>query len=396
MLTMVHANSARVENSVLRVDRKFHLGMQSYVERISEPIVSIHRASFPGEQLMDAIEVPCDSLGYQVITIRTDAHGKPVPEDMSTLDQQIRRSRLVYGYGGGFGATAIARDAGVPYILVLEYDLQTEITVTASQVTSRVRKGVRALRRVAGFVSSDIGEMARAYGLHCNGYPVFDQSRWFNGNRLLYLDSRMAVDMVISESDLVRRLAGRSSRPLRLLYSGRYEPMKGAADAVRVGLECVRRGIDIEMHCYGQGSLSAEMRKLATDCGALIHIHDAIPYPELVKISQGFDVFVCCHIQSDPSCTYLESFGAGLPIVGYANRMWRRLRVASGVGFASPMGHPAAVVDDIERLAADHSMLSRMSEDARQFAVDHAFETEFGRRIDDLNAVLTRLKPVSI
>ena len=391
MLTMVHTNPARVDHGVLRVDRKFHLGMKSYVEQIVEPIVSIHPASAPNEQTMDAIEVPCRSLGYQIVTVRTDGHGRPVPDDLAKIEQQIRGSRLVYG--GGFGTTAIARQMGVPYILVLEYDLQTQITVTTSQVSSRARKSVRAMRRVAGYVSTDIADMVRAHGLHCNGYPVFDQSGRFNGNRLLYLDSRMSRSMVISEDDLAHRLAGRFGRPLRLLYSGRYEPIKGAADAVRVGLECLRRGLDVEMHCYGQGSLAPQMARLAAESGSRIHVHDAVPYPELVKISQGFDIFVCCHVQSDPSCTYLESFGAGLPIVGYANRMWRRLSAESGAGFASPMARPAAVVDNIQRLAADFSMLSRMSAGARRFAADHAFEEEFARRVGDLNAVLARSGP---
>jgi len=388
MLTMVHANPARLEGDVLRVDRKFHLGMRSYAQRIAAPIVSIHPASLPGEQTMDAIEVPCKELGYQVITLRTDGHGNPVPDDMPKLAQQIQKSQLVYG--GGFGATECARRAGIPYILVLEYDVQTQVIVTASQVSNPIRKAARAARRVFGFVMSDISDMTRAYGLHCNGYPVFDQSRPFNRNRLLYLDSRMSADMIIARAELEGRLAGRTGRPLRLLYSGRYEPMKGAVDAVRVGLECLRQGLDIEMHCYGQGSQAEEMRRLAAGAGPRISIHDAVPYPELVEISRTFDVFVCCHIQSDPSCTYLESFGAGLPIVGYANRMWRRLNEESGVGFASAIGDPARVAGDVARLAADSALMSRMSEGARRFAADHTFEAEFERRIDDLNETLAR------
>ena len=386
MLTIVHANPASVIDGVLRVDRKFHLGMQSYVDGIKESIVSIHPASSPGQQTMDAIEVRCETLGYKVITMRTDDRGQLVREDLTTLKQQIHRSRLVYGHG--FGASAVARKAGVPYILVLEYDLQTQIIISASQVTGRLRKIARAARLAAKHMS-EIVQMLGAHGIHCNGFPIFDQTRWFNSNRLLYLDSRMSADMVISKEHLASRLAGRAGRPLRLLYSGRYEPMKGASHAVLVGLECLRRGLDIEMHCYGQGSLATEMKQLAARSGSRIHVHEMVPYPALVKISRDFDVFVCCHIQSDPSCTYLESFGAGLPIVGYANRMWQRLSAESGVGCFSAVGRPGDVVNDIQRLAGDFEMLSTMSEDARMFAIDHAFEREFGRRIDALNAVLS-------
>jgi len=229
--------------------------------------------------------------------------------------------------------------------------------------------------------------MRSAHSLHCNGYPIYDATRRYNANSLLYLDSRMSADMIIPQQELDARLATRVGHPLRLLFSGRYERMKGADDAVRVAVECLRRGLDVEMHFYGQGSLRGEMELIAATAQrpGRIFIHDAVPYTELVTISRSFDLFVCCHIQSDPSCTYLESFGAGLPIVGYANRMWRRLRETSGAGLASPMGSPAKVVDDVEKVLLNSEVLSTMSKKALAFAQQHCFELEFRKRTDALN-----------
>jgi glycosyltransferase involved in cell wall biosynthesis len=166
--------------------------------------------------------------------------------------------------------------------------------------------------------------------------------------------------------------------------------MKGVADAVKVAVEGLRRNLDIEMHFYGQGACRDEMQRIAAQAAqpGRIHIHDAVPYPELVKISKTFDVFVCCHIQSDPSCTYLESFGAGLPIVGYANRMWRRLSENSGAGLRSPLGRPALVADDVQRLYDDFQLLSTLSVKAVAFAREHHYEIEFGKRIGALNAAI--------
>jgi len=203
----------------------------------------------------------------------------------------------------------------------------------------------------------------------------------------------MCKDMLIGESRLDERLSDHRDRAVRLLYSGRYEPLKGAVDAARVARECVKRGLNIEMHCYGQGSCGPEMRDIASDsvCCGKVHVHDAIPYPELVEVSRSFDAFVCCHVQSDPSCTYLESFGAGLPIVGYDNRMWRRLQHDSLAGLSSPIGDPGKVAENIERLLSEDGMLVEMSKRARSFAAEHTFEIEFKRRTDDLNAALNAL-----
>ena len=391
MLTMMHSNSARIDNGMLRVDRKFLTGMQLYAEHIDLPLMTIHPEMDTANQTMDLVEVPCRDLGFEVRIIKKNADPR---ETKAWLQQQIKRSQLVYG--SGFGSAQIARQLGIPYILVLECDLRTQIMVTAMQVESLARRSIRSLRCIAQYISHDIGAMRGARALHCNGYPVYDESRQFNQNQLLYLDSRMSADMVITEKKLDDRLQQRRDRPLRLLFSGRYERVKGADDSVRVALECMKRDLDIELHTYGQGSLRDTMRELSRQSPAAnrIHIHDAISYPDLVQRSGEFDLFVCCHIQSDPSCTYLESFGAGLPIVGYANRMWQRLSESSACGYASPMGRPSAVADNVAHLIANPEMLSDMSRQARAFALNHTFEHEFSLRTDAIKQELAGIREV--
>jgi glycosyltransferase involved in cell wall biosynthesis len=388
MLTMVHGNAARIDGRMLKIDRKFHVGMQACLEVIRAPILSVHAESVPGAQTMDLVEIPLEQLGYRVMTLKIDDARRPLPSERNRLREQIAQSRLLYG--GGFESQKMAQALGVPYILILECDLHAQIMVTATQVSNVARQGVRAVRSALRYATSDIPDMCRAHSLHCNGYPTFDDSRWFNSNRLLYLDSRMSSDQVIPEDRLEARLSRRAGRPLRLLFSGRYEPLKGADDVVRVAIDCIKQGLDVEMHCYGQGSLRAEMERLAAQAegGTKIQIHDAIPYPELVELSRTFDLFVCCHTQGDPSCTYLESFGAGLPVVGYGNRMWRRLNEESRVGFWSPIGQPQAVVDDIKKLASEFATLAAMSARARRFAIEHTFEREFKLRTDAINSAL--------
>lgn len=387
MLTMVHNNRAYVENNVFSVDRKFHLGMEAYARGVRSPILSIQPENKLGSPIMDRIEVPCAELAYSVMTVKTDNAMRPLNNERERLRDVVLRSRLVYG--GGLGTAEMAARAGVPYILTREYDLQTEIRVATSQVSSSLRRAIRALKSTFRYASG-IPVMSRAAQLHCNGYPIFDATKWFNNKRLLYLDSRMSADMVIPEAELVSRFSSRARRPLRLLYSGRYEPIKGADDAIRVARACVTRGLDVEMHCYGQGSLRDEMRRLAAETTARgrIHVHDAVSFPELVELARTFDIFVCCHVQSDPSCTYLESLGSGLPIVGYGNRMWSRLCQESRAGLSTPMNRPEVVAACVQTLAADGQALDAMSLRARTFAADHTFEREFAKRIDAINLAL--------
>jgi glycosyltransferase involved in cell wall biosynthesis len=389
MITLMHSNPVRLDRGVLFVDRKFHLGMQNYLSSISHPIVSIHPESAGRENTMDMLEVPLKGLGYRVMAINNGTNAAKAAQDAAHMADQIRSSRLVYG--GGLGSEALCAVARIPQIAVLEYDLATRIKVSTSQVGNPLRKVSRALRVYVEYLNG-IADLRRSAGIHCNGYPIFDATEGYNANRLLYLDSRMYKEMVISDQQLETRLSRPNAGPLKLLFSGRFDPIKGAVDAVRVGLACVVHGLDIELHCYGQGIQRDDMLRLASHPSAQgrIHIHEAVTYPELLKIARDFDVFVCCHVQSDPSCTYLESFGSGLPIVGYANRMWRRLCEESGAGFSSPLNQPNQVVEGVKRIVGDADLRRSMSRRARQFALSHTFECEFKLRTDDINRTLEK------
>jgi colanic acid/amylovoran biosynthesis glycosyltransferase len=383
-LVMVHANPARIEDGALTVDRKFHTGMLAYAEKIEVPLVTIHPQANDAA-IMDPITVRVDDLPYRILSVPFGPDWRPLPESVRRIGDEVSRAALVYTDSNG--VPEIARACDVPYILKMEYDLKTEITVTATQVKSPLRRAVRAARTAWHYRTVTLLDMRGAHSVHCNGFPIFDVAEREGLDALLYLDSRMSADMMMNHEQLFERLSARRGRPLKLLYSGRYEPLKGAVDAVRVGLACLAMRIDIEMHCYGQGSQAAEMRRLAASSASRITVHDAVPYPELVRIARGFDVFVCCHIQNDPSCTYLESMGAGLPIAGYANRMWARLRDDSGAGYCSPIGNPDRVAKDIGRLR-DHATLVAKSTAALEYARAHSHETEHGKRIDALNESL--------
>ncbi len=316
MLTMIHSNSASVDGGVFRVDRKFHIGMLCYAESIRTPLATVHPQT-AGPHAMDMVELRCDELPYQVLTIKTDKNQQPLPDQTPLLEKQIASSASVYGTD--MGGAVLARLHGVPYIHVDEYDLQTQIIVSRLRVSSIFRKAARSARVTWRHATRTLVDVKLAAGVHCNGYPVYDELCRFNANCLLYLDSRMSADIVIPHRVLETRLLDRiRGRRVRLLYSGRYEHLKGAIDVVKVAVEAISRGLDIELHCYGSGSLGEQMKRLANESGeGRIYIHDAVTYPELIGLARDFDVFVCCHIQGDPSCSYLESFGSGLPIVGY-------------------------------------------------------------------------------
>lgn len=392
MLTFIHDNPVCVREGRLYADRKFHSGMQRYQSLIAEPLCAINPASTDGPQSIDVVGVPLDELGYQVLPLRLK-NMRPIEEDLSALRDQIKRSTLVCGTS--FGAAALARSLGKPYVAVFEYDLKTRLDVLVSErnAAGNFKTAYRMLCCLRDFVA-DIQIWRGAYAVHCNGYSMYEAVRPWARERLRFLDSRMSLGDVISEEALATRLAGRAGRPLRLIFSGRYEPMKGSLDAVAVAVECLKRGYDIELVCYGAGSLKDEMIRLAASSprAGRISVNGPVPFPELVKLTRDCDVFVCCHVQADPSCTYVESFGAGLPIVGYANKMHRLLQADANAGYYSPVGDVAGVADSIGRLITDDGLLEKLSRYARAFAAAHCFEQEFDKRVASLSAILAEVR----
>lgn len=276
MITLIHMNPVELVGDKLRVDRKFHTGMLDYAGAINSRVLSVNPARQRSQSIMDAVELPVADLPYGVLALDTDTNGVPTAAAFEKLNRQIAGSLLVVGYG--YNAARTAEKNAKRYIPVIEYDLHTQLV--ASNFSS---KGIlRGARSFVSVLKEYFGRMLPAiksgYQVHCNGYPIFNVARKYNQNSILYLDSRIYRDMIITEAELERRLQERRGRPLRLLFSGRFVEMKGALDAVKAVALCLAAGLDVELDCYGSGVLQDEMQQAAGASKGAIRIWDEVPF----------------------------------------------------------------------------------------------------------------------
>ena len=117
-----------------------------------------------------------------------------------------------------------------------------------------------------------------------------------------------------------------------------------------------------------------------------VAIHEPVPYrPDLIEVARGADLFVSCHVQGDPSCTYLETFACGVPIAGYANEMWSELCRDSGGGRVVPAGDVAALAQATIDLLSDVNALREAAFNARRFAAARSMETAWAQRAERLS-----------
>lgn len=239
----------------------------------------------------------------------------------------------------------------------------------------------RALRRA----------LAQADGIHCNGGPALRAYRRVNPHALGYLDNRIRTPMMARADDQrVRADRLRAHGPLRLVWFGQMVPESGVADLLPMALVLAQRGTDFRLEIIGEGPLQARLR----DGISALGLSDRVTLSE----TMGFEAKLVPHLRSEadifvnprrlptPLSAYVEAMGCGLPILGYANTLWRRLQGDTGGGW-SVQARSSALVRQIERLDRDREAVVAASDKAVAFARTSSFETVFARRMTDLRDI---------
>ncbi len=292
------------------------------------------------------------------------------------------------------GLAAICQQHGIACSYISEYSLATRkqiIDATTRNPLRRARKkfwenSEERKRRVA---------VASATGLQCNGTPTFDCYQELCRQTILFFDTRVTEDMLATEEDISRRFSGfNTTRPLRLLFSGRLAPMKGSTQLLEVAKELRRLQVDFHLSICGEGeSKQAMSRTIQTEqLGRYVSLDGVLEFQtELVPfVKSDIDLFICCHPQGDPSCTYLETMSCGVPIAGYANEAFEGVVRSSECGWLSPLNRPdelARIVRDIQRTP---ELLREQSVKALSFAKGHTFNRTVSRRMGHLRALDVR------
>ncbi|WP_299740472.1 glycosyltransferase [uncultured Roseobacter sp.] len=379
-LLVISSAPAQVTPEGVVLDKKFLEGMRSYCAGWSGQVHCILQktGTVPFGTTVDPEDLPFELQ-------MPDAAARLSPEQLAQYDV-ILCSGDNHRY---FYLADLCQTLPVRLYYIIEYILETRLQIIqldAKLSPLRKLKGVlwtlrQERRRRRAF--------RRADGLQANGYPADAAYRGINANTVRYLDNRVRrTDMATGDEMAARRAHLEMGNPLRLIHSGRLERMKGSHDLIPIARRLRDRGVDFRLDIFGTGSLEEEIR---TGIGAAglqdhVHLHGTVDFQsELVPFTRTkSDIFLSCHRQSDPSCTYLEALGCGVAVAGYANRMWQALQQQSGAGWVAPLGKPEALADVIAAAAADRADVSARCDAALTFAQSHSFETEFNRRIAHL------------
>jgi glycosyltransferase involved in cell wall biosynthesis len=150
-------------------------------------------------------------------------------------------------------------------------------------------------------------------------------------------------------------------------------------------------GLRFRFDVFGPGEQATQMRHQIENenLSDMMTIHDPLDFDtELVPwLRMNADIFVCCHRQSDPSCTYMETLGCGVPIAGYMNNAFAGVLELGDIGWGVGMDDIDALAKCIRNADNDREAIANKSANAVKLSSSHSFERTFQARIDQLNEI---------
>jgi colanic acid/amylovoran biosynthesis glycosyltransferase len=310
--------------------------------------------------------------------------------DEPSVRSAVRRARVVSAsmVNKHLHLADICRQEHVPLVFIAEFSLKTRLQIDHAENANPLRRWRRQFWN-RGFERRILAALPKAVGIQCNGTPTYEAYCNISKNPLLYFDSRITQDMIASEDVVTARIVRmRQGGPLRLCFSGRLIAMKGADHLPKVAAHLVDLGVDFTMDICGAGLLENSMKQEISQrnldnhvrmMGLLDFQNELLPH-----IAQHVDLFVCCHPQGDPSCTYLETMACGSPIVGYDNEAFDGIVRITGLGWKTPMGNPLVLARKIAELDQQRDQLADAAMACQHFALENTFPRTMDARVDHL------------
>lgn len=374
----------KVSNHQIIITQKFIDGVLEYQKYWSGSIAVFLEEDDTLSNNLDNILIDVDELPFKIEIINFESiENCPELQENSIfmISTGFRQNQI----------SKICKQHKIPCIYITEYSLKTRIQI----INTTTKNPILRLRRYAWEVSQELKQrkaIAIANGVQCNGVPSYQSYHKINPNPLLYFDTRIAEDMLINSYTLTKRTSEcLKNNPLKLLFSGRLINIKGVDHLIPVAEHLKQLMVEFEMFICGDGELKETMEKQIIQkrlsdsvkmLGVLQFKTELVPF-----IQNNIDLFICCHRQGDPSCTYLETMSCGVPIVGYDNEAFVGVVNQSQAGWLVKMNRPNLLAEKIAALNQNRELITAESYKSLEFAKQHNFEKTFQRRIHHIQEI---------
>lgn len=216
-----------------------------------------------------------------------------------------------------------------------------------------------------------------------HGRETYDAYAPFCREPHLVHDIHVAKADHIDPERLARKQAEAGQGPLRIVYAGRTDPMKGPLDWVDILDRLARAGVDFRAAWLGHGPLLDQMRAALATAG----LADRVETPGFVDdrarvleaLRQAHVMLFCHKTPESPRCL-IEALISGTPLIGYDGAFAADLIAGHGGGSLAAMNDTAGLARVLADLSGDRPRLADLMARAARDALDFHDEAVFAHR----------------
>ncbi|MDF3605440.1 glycosyltransferase [Paracoccus sp. DMF-8] len=324
---------------------------------------------------------------------------RAMPDARRKLREAISRAdRMSFALGGlvgDWGAVGAwqAHRMGRPFCIWTDR-VESEVVRYAARTAPRFKTRLKAGLTWVPMAWLERFLIRRATVGLFHGQETFEHYAPGCRNPQLVHDIHIRRDEHLPASEIDAKVAGVAAGPLRIVYVGRADAMKGARDWVESLIDAIRQGVDLRAEWLGAGPELDWMENRIREAG----VADRITLRGMVRDREAVlqairqaQVFLFCHRTPESPRCLIEALVSATPIVGFDGAFARDLISGHGGGMMVPQGDRAALTAALVSLDRDRPRLARMIQSAHQDGAAFDDESVFRHRSD----VIKRELPVS-
>lgn len=357
------------KNGVLYLEGQACNGLRLWAENFAKLLVMM-----PVEdgEIPDAW-VPLDSIGPALD--RIEIHPLPTAYRLGRFARTYRPTRslirtlidradyLSFAIGGLFGdwgavACIQAHHAGRPYAVWTDRVESQVVRDGARQGSLKHRIRDRLAHRPMAALERHVIRRAKLGLFH--GRDTFDFYAPYCQTPVLVHDIHISRDDHIPHGDLARKLADCTGGPIRIVYVGRADAMKGPLDWVKVLARLDAHGVDFQATWLGDGDDMPGMKAQVEKAGLGAKV--ALPgfttdRGDVLKALRDAQIFLFCHKTPESPRCLIEALTCATPIVGYSSAFAADLIGTHGGGVLTKLNDVNGLADAVEGLGKDRDRL---------------------------------------
>jgi colanic acid/amylovoran biosynthesis glycosyltransferase len=283
----------------------------------------------------------------------------------SLINQADYLSFAIGGLFGDWGSVACleAYRMGRPYAVWTDR-VESEVTRRMiGQGSWRQSLRARLYHRPMAMLERHVIRRARVGFFH--GHETYTAYSPFCRNPQTVHDIHISKTDHIGSGQLEAKasdVAGRA-RPLRIVYVGRADPMKGPFDWLATLEALQQAGVDFEAKWIGDGSEYAAMKGRIDSSGLRGRVSlpgFASDRKEVLESLRHADIFLFCHKTPESPRCLIEALISGTPIVGYGGAFASDLIKEHGGGVLVERDNVAALSREVIGLSGNPGRLAKL------------------------------------